>query len=364
MQELYKNIIKVYLKISLVSIIASFVMEVVFQICLYADEVYTSEEFRNVLIYKCIFPTSGAFIIYFITRAILNSPDVKRELKRYATSTSIALVCLIIAAVYSDYAVLCGLFVIPIMFSSIYGETRFIRFATEVSVLCQLIVIIVRLVSADENAFGGIAEGLVSIIILFYAMFFTDIIRNFVALNGTFFEEQMEHQTTLSKQISMDAMTGLYNHTAFYDELDRLIKETDRTKQKLCVAVVDIDNFKSVNDTYGHSRGDEVLIYLADILKTVCKNHIVCRYGGEEFSVIFKDCSLKESVAVMKEVLAEFSGHEFEWCDRSITFSCGVCQHYDIRINSEELFRQADKYLYKAKKEGKNRVVSEQRAAG
>lgn len=362
MQELYKNIIKVYLKITLVSIIASFFIELLFQICLYADELYTGNEFRSAVLCKCVYPTAGAFIIYCITYVIMTSPNTTRELKRYVTSTSISVICLIIASVYSDYSILCGLFVVPIMFSSIYGETKYIRFATEVGILCQLIVIIVRLVSVDEKAFVGIAEGLLSVIILFWAMFLTDIIRSFVALNGNYFEEQLEHQTTLSKQVSMDAMTGLYNHNAFYDELDRLIRETDRTKQKLCIAVVDIDNFKSVNDTYGHSRGDEVLIHLAEILKSVCKDHIVCRYGGEEFSVIFTGCSLKESVAVMKKVLAEFSGHRFEWCDRAITFSCGVCQHYDIRINSEELFRQADKYLYKAKREGKNRVVSEQSA--
>ncbi|MBQ8281330.1 MAG: GGDEF domain-containing protein [Lachnospiraceae bacterium] len=359
MQELYKSTTRILLKIMLVSTIAAFVLELAFVGFRYADGYSTVRELQEEISNQCVIPTLAAVAVYCIMYWLLDSPNVKREIKRCASFIGIALICFTITASHSEYMSLCSLFVIPILYSSIYGETKYIRLSTEICILLQLIVIIIRLLNADETTFTGVSEGVVSILILFFSMYFANIIRTFVEANSQFMEKQMQQQEHLSSQISVDAMTGLYNHTAFYDELDRLIKETDRTKQKLCISVVDIDNFKSVNDTFGHSRGDEVLIYLADVLKTVCKDHIVCRYGGEEFAVIFMDCSLKESATIMEAVLDNFRNHKFEWCDRAITFSCGVCQHYDIRINSEELFKQADKYLYKAKREGKNRIVSE-----
>ncbi|MGN0166222.1 MAG: GGDEF domain-containing protein [Lachnospiraceae bacterium] len=359
MQELYKSTTKILLRIMLVGVIAGFLLELAFVLIRYAEGITSSAQMKEQIAQQCVVPTLAAVAVYVVMYLIMDSPNISRIVKRYASFTGVALICFTLVVAHSQYTALCGLFVIPVLYSSIYGEKLFIRFATEVCILLQLIVIVVRLITVEGSTFMGVGEGTVSVLILLFAMYFADIIRSFIEVNSNLFEKQMEQQENLSKQISVDAMTGLYNHTAFYDDLEALIKETDRTKQKLCIAVADIDDFKSVNDTYGHSRGDEVLIYLAGVMKKVCNEHIVCRYGGEEFAVIFKGCSLRDATACMKQVLEEFSNHEFEWCDRSITFSCGVCQHYDIRVNAEELFRQADKYLYKAKKMGKNRIISE-----
>ncbi len=358
MQGLYKNMAKVFLRVTLISILVALFLEIVFVTRVYYDGFEAWGGFFMHVWKLCFMPTIMTLVVYLVMYIVLDSPNIKSENKRYTTFIGITVICMIISIAYLDHVVLWGLFVVPIMFSAVYGETKYIRVATEFSVLCQLVVIVIRLFS-DTELFEGISDGVIAILILFFAMFFSNIIASFVTAGNLFLEKQLERQATLSEQISIDAMTGLYNHTAFYDELDRLIKETDRTNEKLCIAVIDIDNFKSVNDTYGHSRGDEVLVYLSAVLKNVCKGQTICRYGGEEFSVIFTGTGLKAAVEIMERALEEFSNHSFEWCDRKITFSCGICQHYDIRINSEELFRQADKYLYKAKREGKNRIISE-----
>lgn len=359
LQDFYKKTTKVLLRILLISVIVSFFLEIAFVIMKYADGILKMKEVRGALLVDCVLPTFFATMVYIGSYFILDSPNVSIENKRYTTFSSIALVCFAIIVFHSEYPVLYGLFVVPIMFSSIYGEKKYIRQAMEVCLLLQLIVIAVNLMFTDGLTLTSISECLLSVIVLLFTMYFANITRTYVEMNGVFIEKNMQEQSDLNQRISVDAMTGLFNHTAFYSELEKKIRESDRTNQNLCIAVVDIDNFKHVNDTYGHSSGDEVLIYLSKLLKDICKEQIVCRYGGEEFSVIFTDKSLKESVSIMQEVLDVFSNHEFEWCDRKITFSCGVCKHYDIRVNAEELFRQADKYLYKAKNEGKNRIVSE-----
>lgn len=359
MKELYRNTEKTYMRILLISMIAAFFVEVFFGVFLLVDGTYTIKEFGGYLLPQCIQPTLVTAAFYVICYICLDSPNTKIETRVLVQILVLVAMIFAITSTHTRFAVLLGLYILPVVYSGIYGEARYIRLATEVSILCAIVTIAIRFIFYDEINFNEFMESLIGVAIIFMSLPFSYIVRSFVSANKELLEQQIKNQVNLGKQISIDAMTGLYNHTAFYDELEKLIKETDRTKEKLCIAVVDIDNFKAVNDTYGHSRGDEVLIYLSTLLQKICKDHIVCRYGGEEFGVIFKNCGLKESVALMNDVLNEFGSHDFDWCTNHITFSCGVCKHYDIRINAEELFKQADKYLYKAKRNGKNRVVSE-----
>lgn len=359
MKELYKETEKVFMRILMICIIGAFIFELIFGFVLLAQGEYTRKTFSSYIFPQCIVPTIMAIIMYVILYVILDSPNIKNDAKNIAQIIILNGVILSITGSHTRFTVLIGLFMITIIFTGIYGRTGYIRLATETSILGAIITICIRFMFYDEITFEQMMVSLIGIAMISISVPFAYIVRTFVNANKELLEQQIRNQVNLGKQISIDAMTGLYNHTAFYDELDRLIKETDQTKEKLCIAVVDIDNFKSVNDTYGHSRGDEVLIYLSKLLQKICKDHIVCRYGGEEFGVIFKNLGLKDSARMMNDVLDEFGSHTFEWCDSHITFSCGVCKHYDIRVNSEELFKQADKYLYKAKRDGKNRVVSE-----
>lgn len=359
MKELYKNTEKTYMRILLVSIVIAFVFELAFGVILVASGDKGMKAFKAFLVPQCVMPTVVAIILYVILYMVLDSPNVKNETKVIVQILILVGEIFTITGTHTRYSILLGLYILPVVFSAIYGKTDYIRLAIEASVLCAIITVCIRFVFYDEINADRLMESVIGICLAILTVPFSYIIRKFVNANKELLEQQIKNQVNLGKQISIDAMTGLYNHTAFYDELEKLIRETDRTNEKLCIAVVDIDNFKSVNDTYGHSRGDEVLIYLSSLLQEVCKDHIVCRYGGEEFGIIFKNLGLKDSAALMNVALEEFGSHKFEWCENNITFSCGVCKHYDIRVNSEELFKQADKYLYKAKKEGKNRVVSE-----
>lgn len=359
MKELYKSTEKTFLRIILISIIGAFVIEMFFGTVLLIQGNYDMKLYLNYLKAQCIIPTIISIAAYIGCYKCIDSPNTNTNVRIYVQILTLEIFCFAITATHTRFTVLLGLFILPIVHSGIYGNVKYIRLAMEMSMLGAILSISILFAFYDDINFAGFMGTAVGLCLLVAALPFALIVRNFANANKELLEQQIKNQINLGKQISIDAMTGLYNHTAFYDELEKLIKETDRTNESLCVAVVDIDNFKSVNDTYGHSRGDEVLIYLSGLLQKTCHEHVVCRYGGEEFAVIFKNCGLKTSAALMNEVLTEFGNHHFEWCSERITFSCGVCKHYDIRINAEELFKQADKYLYKAKKNGKNQVVSE-----
>lgn len=149
-----------------------------------------------------------------------------------------------------------------------------------------------------------------------------------------------------------DPLTGLMNRRAFIDVISALDKP-------YVVAILDIDRFKAINDTYGHGAGDVVLVEVASELRQVLgRDAAVARLGGEEFSVILRDRSKVEAVAAIDLVRAGLSIRTFdaEGSEISVTFSAGVARG-DGKTGYSILLSQADKALYFAKASGRNRVV-------
>jgi diguanylate cyclase (GGDEF)-like protein len=156
-----------------------------------------------------------------------------------------------------------------------------------------------------------------------------------------------------------DSLTGLLNHTAIKDQLEREVGRAKREKMPLTYAMVDIDHFKQVNDTYGHPVGDRVIKSLSRLLKQrLRETDVVGRYGGEEFAVIMSNTDSHAAFKVMDELREAFSRlkHLVEGNEFSATFSCGIA---DVALFGDaiKLGDSADKALYEAKHAGRNRVV-------
>ncbi|HNP26727.1 MAG TPA: GGDEF domain-containing protein, partial [Nitrosomonas sp.] len=149
------------------------------------------------------------------------------------------------------------------------------------------------------------------------------------------------------------------NHTAIKEQLGREIVRSNRLKTPLSFAMIDVDFFKKVNDTYGHAAGDRVLKSLARLLKQRLRGtDIVGRYGGEEFAVIMTDTNAPEAAKVIEEIRKVFSRllHMNDNREFKVTFSCGIAdiKHFpDVKSVSEA----ADKALYDAKRKGRNQVT-------
>lgn len=166
------------------------------------------------------------------------------------------------------------------------------------------------------------------------------------------------------KLLKIDALTGLYNHKTFHEYLDTLLEQCETNGLRLQLALLDIDNFKQVNDTYGHWVGDLVLKEVAaELSARIGLNDFAARYGGEEFAIIFTDKSLGESYVLMEELRQCIARMEHPYAGgQSITVSIGVCR-YVPGDGKEMLFRQADDALYHAKRTGKNKVMLHEEAA-
>ena len=172
-------------------------------------------------------------------------------------------------------------------------------------------------------------------------------------------EIRAERMRTLRSLMARDSLTGLFNHTTTTHLLESAIANAARKGGELCFAMLDIDRFKLVNDTYGHPAGDQVLLALSRVLQQRLRNtDIVGRYGGEEFAVILPDVSSARATLLIDELRQSFSRLVFQSAsgDFSCTFSAGIAA-YPAHQRIEVLREAADKALYKAKDGGRNCVI-------
>jgi diguanylate cyclase len=163
----------------------------------------------------------------------------------------------------------------------------------------------------------------------------------------------------VSELVHQDQLTGALNRRGLDAAFDREAKRVDRSHDPLCIALLDIDNFKHLNDTMGHQVGDQALTHLCNVIKEALRpSDSVARYGGEEFVLILPDVALDEAASTVerlqRELTKQFFMHEN---DRVlVTFSAGVAQRAEEEPQ-EEVIGRADKAMYQAKRTGKNRVV-------
>jgi diguanylate cyclase len=170
-------------------------------------------------------------------------------------------------------------------------------------------------------------------------------------------EDQLEQMSDLVRE---DKLTGSLNRQGLEDAFDREISRSERNHTPLCVALLDLDNFKTLNDVHGHLVGDDALIHLVRIVKkTLRPTDVIARYGGEEFVILFPETQLDNAVFTMQRLQRELTKHFFMHGSERIliTFSAGVA----LRKPGEDwdtVTNRADKAMYDAKKSGKNRVLA------
>ncbi|MDH3214969.1 MAG: GGDEF domain-containing protein [Candidatus Krumholzibacteria bacterium] len=187
------------------------------------------------------------------------------------------------------------------------------------------------------------------------------IMRSRVEVATGMIEQVIENTVRLENLTSVDKLTGVYNRN-FYDAQVRIeIERATRSASKLSMLILDIDDFKRVNDTLGHRKGDEALFLVADLIKkNLRKIDMAFRYGGEEFVALLPGTSEEEAAHTaerLRAVIAESDQLRDPAGGRvHIRVSIGGAVYPDHATSEEELFAKADSALYRAKRRGKNRV--------
>lgn len=181
---------------------------------------------------------------------------------------------------------------------------------------------------------------------------------NPVILNAVV-RSKIERYRILRRSMFLDSLTGLLNHTTSKQRVDAAVTAAFAEDTPLCVAMIDIDHFKKVNDTYGHPMGDQVIRSMAWLLKQrLRKTDAVGRYGGEEFLVILPQADAERAGQLLDRIRIDFSEfrHPVNGTSFACTFSCGIAQ-LTPGMTALSVVKLADEALYRAKREGRNQIV-------
>lgn len=169
-------------------------------------------------------------------------------------------------------------------------------------------------------------------------------------------QEPAAEMETHVKEARTDALTKLWNRRHFDDEMQKCLSAFRKKAKPSCVMMFDVDHFKKFNDTYGHQAGDEVLRGVARTLrKSVTNNEIVCRYGGEEFAIIFPGADIGAAIPIGERSRAAIAEQvfEFEDLDLRVTASGGLAE-FQPEETAEALVKRSDDALYVCKEAGRN----------
>lgn len=164
----------------------------------------------------------------------------------------------------------------------------------------------------------------------------------------------------LLERSSLDSLTGLYNHAHFWQRLDHEVARATRYNHTVAVLMIDIDDFKSYNDLYGHLSGDLALVEIAGVLEKERRSaDIVARYGGEEFAVILPETGGPGAHVAADRIRKAIAAHSFQPIGTRyvpLTVSIGCAANEEGPVSPRALVEAADTAMYEAKREGKNRI--------
>lgn len=303
-----------------------------------------------------VLPIVLNFLTHMTARMLCGSDSVSHKTKNYVAIYATIITSFVVSFFHRDYIVTGCSYVFPIILSAMYNDKVILRR----SLWSSLVLISVSV--ATLFAEGKIDVTMLIDIIVVYGLIAVSYLCgilsiNFSERNFSLIEKQAMENDRLEEEIDLDQMTGLFNHEAFYERLAPAIERSENGAKDLSLVMIDIDDFKNVNDTYGHDEGDDVLKALAKILKGVCdENDYACRFGGEEFALILCGKSLEKAEEIVKSAMKSFYEYRFEFTDKSLTFSSGIAR-YQADETIETFFDRADGNLYTSKKTGKNKIT-------
>lgn len=232
------------------------------------------------------------------------------------------------------------------------GQARSVLIVTSVATVLSVAFtyLVMRLMGEGMNAIALTISALAPITIapfLFWPLF-----KSYIHIHHLELE--------MRKLASLDELTGLQNRRAFFSKAEYAIDLASRSQIELALVYIDLDDFKAINDTYGHALGDAVLKRFAELLQNVCrKTDVVGRIGGEEFVLIALGASQDAACKLVEKLLAEVRAAEVEIADNKLQFtiSAGLASmHPAAPLSLHELLHKADMALQQAKLGGKNRL--------
>ncbi|MDD2189859.1 MAG: GGDEF domain-containing protein [Eubacteriales bacterium] len=321
---------------------------------LMGDEYLT--DFRYLITYVATPVFTNVALVLICQR--INMLNIKSQIKNYTVVLTSSLMSAVVAYVHYDVFSVLTVFSLPVFLTILFGQKKMTNVITGVNSIL-LILSIFRSYKFDDSIFFYLNLA-VAFTMMIVAAIISSVLIAYNEANTDYIYSSYQKQLSLREQVRTDSMTGLLNQKAFRSLLKACLEKAKGTKTPMTLAIIDIDYFKEINDTYGHMAGDQVLIKFTQLIKNQCYDidgHIA-RYGGDEFTVIFQGAS-KELAYLKLEMLRHQCTNisSVKTGVNQINFSAGIAQYLEGDINETLLFNQADTALYQAKENGRGNTI-------
>lgn len=315
----------------------------------------TEPSFRIYLLRYLVLPTAVNFSVIIAGYFFLKYRSRSRFVN-YIPSIQLAFISLTVAVVHYVFSVTLASFIVPVFTTVIYSDKKM---TNRVSTLCY-IFLTAALVNRKFSVFVleqdqiFWEEAIVAYVFLVCSSIICNIVIEFQEEKSGLIERYFLEKLKMQDRLNQDEKTGLNGYTILMSTLNSTVLSA---RGRIALAVLDIDDFKKVNDSFGHLNGDHVITALADIMKKYADaDHFMARFGGEEFAILFTGEKVGGAAGFLENFRKEFERQTYEFTDRPITISIGLA-FWENGLTPEELFNKADAAMYRAKARGKNQVI-------
>jgi len=315
---------------------------------------YEDMAFKNYFIAKILTPALFNSIVIIVGYNISKIKKIPIAKKGVIPIIVITLISFCFIYFHNSSSLCIMSLAIPIILSILYSDNKL---AKQTAIICGIVSFAITSFLLNYNyslGYGYIVNLCSSLVFIFAFTTTAYIMSDLEGKKNELLSNSIKERNLYHKKAIIDELTKCYNRTSY----EETIKKRFKKYKKIVLAIMDLDHFKDVNDTYGHLVGDIVLKRFGKFLNMQSSDEIyVARYGGEEFVVLFFDHTIEQVNRKITKLHKKFSEIEFKELDnKQITFSCGVApkKQDDTPVS---LFEKADNALYEAKDTGRNKIV-------
>lgn len=311
------------------------------------------------VIIRIVFPTVFNFTSLIIAYKVFKNKRITIEIKSYAVSLSFFTIASVVSIFHNYFSILLVAPSFVFFIASIFGSKKLIK---HLGILIIPVFVLECVTFMLDKETGPMVYRVLTLVctmcIIVVSYNYSKQLVETTANQLEYIHKNYRTQSLLIEELKIEPMTKLYNRVAFENTVTRILRRFGEDEICPYMVVIDLDFFKKVNDIYGHTAGDEVLIRLASIMK---KNmggpRQAFRYGGEEFVLLFDDGTKESVLRITEKIRTDFEAETYDFApDLHVTLSAGVAE-YTANLSGKDWFDHADKALYEAKSSGRNRVV-------
>ncbi|HAH61903.1 MAG TPA: hypothetical protein DCL73_07380 [Treponema sp.] len=305
-------------------------------------------------------PSGINLLILIIVTRFIHSPSHGLKQKNYAVIFLFFVIMSVISFFHNYYVIVLVLPCFAIFLSAVLSDRKLLL-SVFIASLAGAVLSLARWIARGEKYDVSMTVGTAAVVIVICctSYYCAVAVMNSVREQTDFIYDSYNKQKLLINELRLEPLTRLCNRTAFAEAIAGCIKSYRETDEPLMLALIDLDDFKSVNDKYGHVSGDAVLIAFSDLLiRLLGGNRNVFRYGGDEFVVLFKNQNLETVEDTAEQIRSAFTKMNFDFVDTD--FRCSISMGisvYHAGMTGKQWFETADSAAYAAKTAGKNQFV-------